>query len=137
MGQFGLGTPSAQGSNFDRVPAIATAAPDGRASGDYRRLPLGHARGRLLRCHLLHYWRRPLLDQHDLAFQNYPIVAINRAVDLILRFAANQGQQSHNDLGAARYQRIPAAGRGDNFLPDLEAVARHGLFGMAPHRMQS
>jgi hypothetical protein len=87
--------------------------------------PLCPARGRLLRCRLPHYWRRPLLDQYDLPFQNYPIVAINRAVDLILRFAANQGQQSHNDLAATRYQRIPAAGRGDNFLADLEAVARH------------
>ena len=115
----------------DQVPASPRATTDvGRpiASAGLPTPALGHAGGRLLRCHLLHYWRWPLLDQHDLAFQNYPIVAINRAVDLILRFAANQGQQSHNDLGAARYQRIPTAGRGDNFLPDLEAVARHGPY---------
>ena len=66
---------------------------------------------------------------------NYPVVAISLAVDLILRFAANQGQQSHNDLRAARYQRIPAAGRGDNFLPNLEAVARHGGY-LGWHRIE-
>ena len=62
-------------------------------------------------------------------------MAINRAVDLILRITANQGQQSYNDLGAARYQRIPAAGRGDNFLPNLEAVARHGGY-LGWHRIE-
>ena len=127
-GQFGFGTPSARGSNLTQCPPSPPRLPRSPMVGrggttDAAAVPCP---GRRSRCHLLRYWRRPLFDQHDLAFQNNPIVAINRAVDLVLRFAANQGQQSHNDLGAARYQRIPAARQGDNFLPDLEAVARHG-----------
>jgi hypothetical protein len=46
---------------------------------------------------------RLLDDQPNLAFQQRPLVPVNRALDPAVRLLLHQRQQSDDDVGARRY----------------------------------
>ena len=61
----------------------------------------------------------------DLVLGHDPLVAIHHALDPVLRLSGDR-QQPNNDVQAPRYVTTWAAGRGNNGLPHLEAMVRHG-----------
>jgi hypothetical protein len=84
-----------------------------------------------------HYWRRLRRDWPNLRLEQRTLVPVYRTLDAVVRFIIDRWQQANDDVGSARYQRIPDAGRRHNRLPDLEAMVRHGgLYRMAPQRRQ-
>jgi hypothetical protein len=103
----GLGPPGPALASTKRRQGGATAAPS---------CCLG--RGRLLCLRLLD-------DQPDLAFQQRPLMPIDRAPDAVVWLPPHQWQQADDNVGTGRYERIRPTGRGYHRLPQLKAMIRH------------
>ncbi len=74
------------------------------------------------------FWCRSLLlGQPDLTFPDHAIQPVKLAPDNVLRFPVSQRQQPHDDQRGARYVQVPPFG-GNNRLPHLEAMVRHGAY---------
>ena len=86
-------------------------------------------------CHRgpFHLGRRCGHHRLNLLFQHGPFVSVRRALDAVVRLAANRRQQPDDDVRSGRYQRIPHSGRRHNRLPDREAVLWHSAH-MGWHR---